>query len=243
MSTLLRQTLVLTAIVLAISFESTNAQTAIERLWAPNFMTGVTESVHQNPAALAATSGAQWDDEGVDAIFAPSNTPTLRFGLEILTFTRGPASDFDFTTDDNGDSFSFADFDFGSEETIRYTIQFMDDFGSGIELTFFDFNEFDTTLVADGPNVVPTFFGGIPSNPVASYDNNYQSRLTNVELNFWQRRSELIRTGIGLRHVNLDENFDVTESNSGGLNLGFFSRTENEMWGAQVMANLRCQRG
>lgn len=175
-------------------------------------------------------------DQAVDELFAKSELLTFRIGLEILSFSRGSASDFPFTADDNGDSLSFSDFDFSNIETVRYFLQYMDDFGNGFELTFYDFDEFDTTLVADGPNVVPTFFGGIPQNPVDSYDSNYQSRLTNVELNYWQRKNPTVRTGIGLRFVNLDEEFDITQS-SGGRSLGFFSQTENEMWGVQGLIN------
>ena len=154
----------------------------------------------------------------------------LRVGFDVLAFERSSGENTVFATDDDGGEVAFNDFDF-SEGTARFFIQFMGDDQSGLELTFYDFNSFSSTIEADGDNVMPLFFQALPATPSASFDLNYSSRLKNIELNYWIRQNQLQRSGWGLRYINLDESFNVV----GGFNNTLFSRTDNDFWGAHRM--------
>ncbi len=156
----------------------------------------------------------------------------LRVGFDALLFQRGRAENTIFATDDNGQDWAFSDFEF-SEGTARYFIQYMSDDQSGFEFTFFDFNSFSSSIEASGENVVPFFFQGNPADNATDYDLNYTSRLKNIELNSWFRHSPTKRTGYGIRHINLDETFDVLSG--GNIASGLFSRTDNDLWGLTRM--------
>ena len=152
----------------------------------------------------------------------------LRIGFDALFFERSGAENTVFTVNDNGGQVSFSDFDF-TDGTARYFIQFMGDDQSGFEFTFFDFNSFSSSIVSTGQNVVPSFFRGQPATATSSATLNYSSRLKNVEINSWIRQNPIQRSGWGIRHINLDESFDVIV---GG---GLFSRTDNDLYGVTRM--------
>ena len=156
----------------------------------------------------------------------------LRVGFDALLWERGRPEDVIFASNADGVDFSFGEFDF-SEGTPRYFIQFMGDDLSGFEFTFFDFNTFSSSIEATGNNIVPFFFQTTPATAAARFDFNYTSRLKNIELNSWLRHNEFQRSGYGIRHINLDENFNVVDG--GNANSGLFSRTDNELWGVTRM--------
>ncbi|QEG22864.1 hypothetical protein [Mariniblastus fucicola] len=156
----------------------------------------------------------------------------LRIGFDALLFQRGRPEDTVFASDDTGQEWSFGDFDF-SDGDARYFVQFMGDDMSGFEFTFFDFNSFASTIEASGENVVPFFFQGNPVDTSTDYDLVYTSRLKNIELNSWLRHNAVQRSGYGLRHINLDESFNVL--NGGNITNGLFSRTDNDLWGLTRM--------
>ncbi len=119
--------------------------------------------------------------------------------------------------------------------------------GTGFELSAFDFQEFSSSLRLEGEGITPLFFGLIPDEPVESYDASYRSRLKNYQANVWGRRSERFKIGYGVRYVNLDENFDIEflpDPNGGGTSTtanvdgGFSSRTDNKIFGGQLMARI-----
>ena len=155
----------------------------------------------------------------------------LRVGFDVLLWERGRPNNDVFATDANGQEFSFADFDL-KDGTPRFFIQYMGDDLSGIEFTFYDFNGFEGSILAQGSSVIPQFFGSSPALVGDSYELNYSSRLKNIELNWWIRNSPCLRTGWGLRHINLDENFNVITSGTG---TGLLSRTNNDLYGAHRM--------
>ncbi len=215
------------------------------------FGTSSTSFVNKDGYFLPASGQGLWSDakpsprnstqspDGQQVSNAASQQPTrptfpgpsklrLRIGFDALFFERGRAEDTIFATDDNGQQFSFSDFQF-TDGTARYFIQFMGDDDSGFEFTFFDFNSFSGSLDATGPNVVPFFFQAVPATSSASFDLNYSSRLKNIEFNSWVRHNPLQRSGYGIRHINLDESFEVI----GGGSLS--SRTDNDLWGLTKM--------
>jgi len=125
---------------------------------------------------------------------------------------------------------SFSDFDL-DDGTGRYFIQFMGDDQSGFEFTFYDFNSFSSTITATGQSPEPLFFQATSAASSATFELDYISRLKNIELNSWLRHSPTQRSGFGIRHINLDETFNVRSSANNGL----FSRTDNDLWGLNRM--------
>ena len=155
----------------------------------------------------------------------------LRLGFDVLLWERGQPADDIFATDDTGQQISFSDFDL-TDGTARYFIQFMGDDLTGYEFTFFDFNTFSSTINASGSNFQPLFFNGLPAGGGDEFALNYNSRLKNVELNRWLRHNQVQRSGYGIRHINLDENFDVIASRGSE---GLFSRVDNNLLGLTRM--------
>ena len=67
-------------------------------------------------------------------------------------------------------------------------------------------------------------------------------------MNVWARRSEGLRVGYGLRHFSVEEKYDITvgadstttdpaAGGAGGFT-GFFSKTDNNLFGGQIMLEL-----
>lgn len=159
-------------------------------------------------------------------VFDQPSVMKLRIGFEALLWERGRAENTVFATEDNGNQWSFSDFDL-TKGDARYIIQYMGDDDTGYELTFFDFNSFASTIDADGQNVRPFFFQALPATIGNSFDLVYESRLKSVEINSWVRQSATKRTAFGVRHLNLDEVYNTQTSPTSGL----FSRTDNDLWG------------
>ncbi len=183
----------------------------------------ISESVIESPSASAPPSPLQADR---------NSKLRLRIGFDVLVLQRGRAENTIFATDSNGRDWSFSDFDF-TEGDARYFVQFMGDDLSGFELTFYDFDTLSSTIEARGQSVVPFFFQANPANVANNYDLVYRSRLKNIEINSWLRHNEYQRSGYGVRHINLDESFNVLTN--GNLQSGLFSRTDNDLWGLTRM--------
>ena len=179
----------------------------------------------------------------------------LQFGIDYLYFSRGAAADNLFAFNAEGDTFSLGDIDPGNDTTIRYRLLAANDGGTGFELLAYDFEDFNGSLQLEGEGITPVFFQGIPADPVEEYTASYESDLTNYEANIWSRRSERIKIGFGMRYINLEEDFDIefdrgsgttstptpptlTPPTTGTSVSGFFSNTENRIFGGQVMARL-----
>ena len=177
--------------------------------------------------------------DAIDGNYQPTAVRTpglskfrLRIGFDALLWERGRPDNDVFATDANGREWSFNDFEF-TEGTPRYFVQYMGDDLTGFEFTFYDFNTFAGSLLADGTSVIPLFFQASPAQIGNTFTLDYTSRLKNAEFNWWVRLNEGKRRGWGLRHINLDENYNVI-TGAGG-NDGLFSRTNNEMWGVHRM--------
>lgn len=170
----------------------------------------------------------------------------LQFGLDYLYFSRGAAADNFFASNDAGETFSLADIDPGNDTTIRYRLLIADDGGTGLELLGYEFEDFNGSLSLEGEGITPQFFGLIPADPAPSYDASYKSQLSNLEANIWRRNGERLKIGCGLRYIKLEEEFDIEfieDPNATGntttmVEDGFFSSTENRIFGAQLMARV-----
>jgi hypothetical protein len=190
-----------------------------------------------------------------EALWAPDNAAGgwtdgpmgLQVGIDWLFFSRGINGGSPFAFNNAGETFSNADIDFDIESTVRYRIGVGSEYGTGYEFVAYDFNEFSGGLSLTGEGITPVFFGGV-AEPAESYETTYQSRIKSYELNVWARRSEGLRVGYGLRHFAVEENYDITfdvDSSTttpavGGTGgpTGFFSKTDNNLFGGQIMLEL-----
>ena len=170
----------------------------------------------------------------------------LQVGIDYLYFSRGAAADNLFGFNNVGETFSLADIDPGNETAERYRLMIVDDGGTGFELVGYQFDEFNGSLTLEGEGITPVFFGGIPSEPAESYEATYRSELSNFEANVWHRTGPRLKIGFGMRYLKLEEEFDIefiedpnsTTATTGMGESGFFSTTENRIFGGQVMARL-----
>lgn len=192
-----------------------------------------------------------------DALWAPQTAATggwtdgpmgVQLGVDWLYFSRAINGGAPFATNDAGESFSNADINVDLQSTARFRLGLASEYGTGYEFVTYDFDEFSGNLSLTGGGITPVFFGGIPAEPAESYAATYQSRIKSFELNVWARRSENLRVGYGLRHFAVEEKYDITvgaDSNTtdpggggtGGFS-GFFSKTDNNLFGGQIMVEL-----
>lgn len=140
---------------------------------------------------------------------------------QALVFTNGSPS------------LNTTSFTYDAEFTPAATIAIGDPYGYALEFNFFSSANHRFNSVQAGTTVVPVFFGSIPAAPVNSYTIDAQSQLDNYELNQWVSYSQRLRLGLGLRILDLREEFDITET---GTSNGFFSITDNELFGGQFAA-------
>ena len=173
-----------------------------------------------------------FNDSG-EAFSLQNKSKTLKpmFGIEALFLTRSGLDDIDFVFDDNGPSLSFSDLDPGSDTTVRVRLGYMDGRGQGFEYVSFDFDDFGRTQVVDGPNVLPIFFSSIPAEAEPSWDITFTGEFSSHEINAWIRTSDRFRWGLGARYMDLREDFNVLISARNTD--GFFSDTDNDLFGAQ----------
>ena len=191
---------------------------------------------------------ALWAPQGVNEGGWTDGPFGLQAGVDWLFFSRGINGGSPFATNLAGETFSNADIDVDIESTPRFRLGIASEFGTGYEFAYYDFDEFSGRLELTGEGIVPVFFGGIPAEPADSYATTYQSRIKSFELNVWARRSEGLRVGYGLRHFSVEEKYDITvgadstttDPTGGGGNsfTGFFSKTDNNLFGGQIMLEL-----
>ena len=165
----------------------------------------------------------------------------LQLGVDWLFFSRGINGGSSFATNNAGESFSNADFDFDIESTARYRLGVASEYGTGYEFVYYDFNSFSDSLALAGEGIVPVFFGGVFAEPADAYNATFEARIKNFELNVWSRRSQRVRVGYGLRYFSIEEDYDITVdadgATTGGAG-GFFSSTDNDLFGGQIMLEL-----
>ena len=173
------------------------------------------------------------------------NTPMrLKLQTDVLFLSRTGAGDDFFLFDNltNAPVLRHSDLEFGDESALRYKVLFQSAGGTGYEFSYFDMDGFNSDTTHGG--VYPLMFGGIPANFFPGYDVVYDATLKNYELNTWVRKNNWLRWGVGLRHTDLRENFDTIETGSrtaGSGGTGFFSDTDNDLFGVQGLLELRYQ--
>ena len=188
-----------------------------------------------------------WSPNGPAATGWQDGPLGLQVGIDWLFFSRGLSGASIFQVDDSNNVVPLADFDFDIESTPRYRIGVASEFGTGYEFVHYDFKTFMGSLSVDGQDTIPVFFGLVPVEQVDSYLGTYESRIKNFELNVWARRSQRLRVGYGLRYFSIEENYDITvveddgsgtTSATGTDETGFFSATDNDLFGGQIMLEL-----
>ena len=188
-----------------------------------------------------------WSDSGATASAGGSyigfDQSQMRLGIQVdyINFSRSGLDDQDFVFDQ--DTFepllNFRDVNPSAESTARIRILYQSDLGTGFEFGFFDADNFNGSATVE--NGLPELFGGIPADPAASYDISDTSQLESYELNAWGRRNERVRLGIGLRALDFRNSFNSIETGSATGNStgrGFFSDSDNDLFGGQVSAEL-----
>ena len=126
-------------------------------------------------------------------------------------------------------SLNSADFSYDATFSPRFVIGLGDPNGYAFEFLYMSSShDFDGVLA--GTAVTPIFFGGIPAAPVSSYTVDAESQLNNYEINQWVRLNDRSRLGLGLRIIDMHDEYNITET---GTNSGFFCTAENQLLGGQ----------
>ena len=110
--------------------------------------------------------------------------------------------------------------------------------GLDMEATFFEVSDELGDAVVDitgfnTTNVIPVFFNAIPASPEAVETFSFKSAIESIEWNLGYRPVAGLRLIAGLRWFDLKEQFDRVAAQS---NLGFFSETDNDLFGVQIGA-------
>ncbi len=100
----------------------------------------------------------------------------------------------------------------------------------------FNFNLFRTgndraLATREGAGLTFVFFDAFPAVPASSYTMQYKADLTSVEANLRMRTWPRLASLVGFRVFDLSEEFNILET---GTNTGFFSGTDNELYGFQI---------
>ncbi len=156
--------------------------------------------------------------------------------LEALFLSRSDISGPTFVFDMSGPVLDYSDLTFDLETGFRVGYGVFTNDQSGFEFQFLR-HENDFDQIVDGPSVTPVFFGGVPASPVSSYDVVYDVEMTSYEANYWIRANPSTRIGLGGRVFDFNETFDILFDGAAGD--GFFGRTENQLYGLQVVADHR----
>lgn len=159
------------------------------------------------------------------------------FGIEALYLIRSGIDGGKFVYDDNGVALNYSDLEPGSSADLRLRWARVDGTGKGTEFVLLKSNGFDERVTVDGPNVFPVFYYSVPASAQDSWDIEMNSDLDSYELNWWGGSQPDLRFGIGGRYVRFQEEFNIT--NSANTAAGFFSTTDNEMFGVQLLAEYR----
>lgn len=159
------------------------------------------------------------------------------FGIEGVHLIRSGLTGDKFVYDDNGVALRYSDLEPGSSTDLRLRWARVDGTGKGSEFVILKSNGFAERVTVDGPNVFPVFYYSVPANAQESWDIELNSSLDSYELNWWGGSLPNFRCGIGGRYVRFREDFNIT--NSGNTAAGFFSTTDNEMFGVQLLAEFR----
>ena len=106
------------------------------------------------------------------------------------------------------------------------------------QMRFFQASGIGGSETLTATQVIPTFYSGVPINPVNSNDLLYETQIRSFEANIVYRTPFRIRMLSGFRFFEVDEVYDVVDNvnSANGTTVGFFSRAENTMAGGQIGA-------
>lgn len=164
-------------------------------------------------------------------------TPHLQFTLDLLVLDRSDADAspllFDSQTQevllDTGDLIK------EGEPGVRMGLILFDDCGYDLEISYLGLDTFGESVTRSSNNpIVFPFFGGVPANPQSSYTTRYASELNSGEINLRQRFGSRVALLAGFRFLELNEHFNIV-SDAGG----FFSSTDNDLYGLQIGADVQ----
>jgi hypothetical protein len=118
-----------------------------------------------------------------------------------------------------------------AEAGLRAGITILGDDGYDLEFSYLGLDTLENVVTRTSPNPIAfAFFGGLPSNPQQSYAVDYRSDLGSGEINVRRRLGPQVTWLAGFRFLELRENFDILS----GANRGFFSNTDNDLYGLQL---------
>lgn len=105
--------------------------------------------------------------------------------------------------------------------------------GTDLQLGYFGINSLDATRSVADQEVHTRFFLNTTANPITSYNYIYSSNLYSGEANFRLWNTQRFRPLVGMRYLKLEDTFDQFDFVDGGGTLGFYSLTNNSLFGAQ----------
>jgi hypothetical protein len=126
----------------------------------------------------------------------------------------------------------------GLDATLNFFNLFSDQHAVDIQLRYFQAGDLGTTTTLSSSLIRPIFFGGTAADPAETYDFVSTSLVRSFESNLVVRTPYRLRFLAGFRHFELDEIYNVidSEASSDTQIVGFFSIAENTMGGGQVGA-------
>jgi hypothetical protein len=105
--------------------------------------------------------------------------------------------------------------------------------GTDLQLGYFGINSLDADKTVNALEVNSIFFFAFPAQPPTSFNFLYSSNLYSGEANLRFLSRQRIRPIAGLRYFKLEDTYDVFQNNSTGGRDGFFSITNNSLFGGQ----------
>ena len=192
----------------------------------------------------------EFTNESDYAAFSPSEaldlSSPLRFkpimGVEIgfVSLRRSTPESFSFVHDQNGAELLNMNqlqggSGYGLDTKLHFYNLFSDSKAIDVEMRFFQVSDmtFDQTITAT--QVIPTFFGGVPSNPVSANQVYYNSLIRSFESNIVARTPWRIRMLAGFRYFEVNDDFNIN-NNFDQPPSQVRSRTRNKMGGGQIGA-------
>ena len=180
---------------------------------------------------MGVDSGSPFEQAQVPIVFG-RNRSHFELGVDGIFVSRGDVNGSTFISDDFGPLLSTSDIDLGLNNGNRVNFGYFNQARSGLEFVYYGIQG-DTQNVAEGTNVLPTFFGFTPGTPDSSFTVDYLMDIDSYELNLWGNQRGNWRFGVGYRAVDLAEQFDIIRTNDPSI--GFSSETENRMRGGQLL--------
>lgn len=123
------------------------------------------------------------------------------------------------------------DLNFVTELGFRFDMILPSDCGCDFNLNYFTTGHDRAEATRSDPGLSFVFFDSVPAVPAASYMVEYIADLSSFELNLRLREWPRFSPIVGFRMFELEEHFNIFET---GTTTGFFSETDNEMYGLQM---------